>query len=126
MKSRKRHQRRSRWAHVNSQQGLRNRKAKADAKREAMCATLPPAYVPPGPGEHWQRITVDLYVPTCPARCDQHAVMIDGRIVGLVGATDLGRAVAAAARKRPSHAELAEIRRDEWREALRSPLDSLV
>lgn len=43
---------RSKWAHVNTPDGLRRRRAKADARREAMAATLPPAYVPPAPGGH--------------------------------------------------------------------------
>ena len=116
MKSRKRN--RSRWAHVNTPAGLRNRNAKADAKREAICARLPPAYVPPQPGDHWQRIVIDMYVPTCPARCDQHAVMIDGKLVGLLSWTQLGAMLRDLVRKRPSVALQAEIRRDEWRYGL--------
>lgn len=112
MKSRRRNHR-SKWAHVNSPEGLRRRRAIADAWREALAATLPPAYVPPQPLTTWQTITVTLLVPTC-GRCDQHAVVIDGERVGLLSATEIGRRVAAAVRKRPSHAVQAEIRRDEW------------
>lgn len=115
MKSRRRINRRSRWTHVD----LVARQAAADARREAIAATLPPAYSPPAPGEHWQRIVIDLYVPTCPARCDQHAVMIDGERVGMLSATELGATVRHRARKRPSVYLQAEIRRDEWREAVR-------
>lgn len=114
MKSRRRN--RSRWAHVNSPDGLRRRRAIADAKREALAATLPPACAPPEPLTEWQTITVTLLVPTC-GRCDQHAVIIDGERVGLLGATEIGRRVAASIRKRPSAALQGEIRRDEWREA---------
>ena len=113
MKSRRRNHMRSRWAHVNSPEGLRRRRAIADARREAMAAALPPAYVPPQPLTEWQTITVTLLVPTC-GRCDQHATIIDGERVGLLSATEIGRRVAAAVRKRPSHAVQAEFRRDEW------------
>lgn len=110
MKSRRRN--RSRWAHVNSPEGLRRRKAKADARREALAASLPPVYVPPLPLTEWQTITVTLLVPTG-GRCDQHATLIDGERVGLLSATEIGRRVAAAIRKRPSIEVLADIRRDE-------------
>lgn len=117
MKSRRRHQKRSRWAHVNSPEGLRRRRATADARREAMAAALPPAYEPPQPLTIWQTITVTLLVPTC-GRCDQHATLIDGERVGLLSETEIGRRVAASVRKRPSHAMQADLRRDEWLEAL--------
>ena len=113
MKSRRPHHPRSRWAHVNTPEGLRRRRAIADARREALAATLPPAYEPPQPLTTWQTITVTLLVPTC-GRCDQHAVVIDGERVGLLSATEIGRRVAAAIRKRPSVELQAEIRRDEW------------
>lgn len=121
MKSRRRNHRpkRSRWAHVNTPPGLRNRKAKADAKREAIAAKAPPAYTPPEPLTHWQRIVIDLYVPTG-GRCDQHAVMIDGEVEGLLSATELAAKVRGLIRKRPSIALQAEIRREEWRDALHS------
>lgn len=111
MKSRRRNHR-SKWAHVNSHEGLRRRRAIADARREALAATLPPAYEPPAPLTEWQTITVTLLVPTC-GRCDQHAVMIDGERVGLLSATEIGRRVATAVRKRPSVDVQAEIRRDQ-------------
>jgi phosphoglycerate dehydrogenase-like enzyme len=60
---------------------------------------------------------VRVYVPTH-GRCDQHAVEIDGERVGLLGATDIGRAVAKRIRTRPSVALIAEVRRDEWRDAI--------
>lgn len=115
MKTRRRHHR-SKWAHVNSPDGLRRRKAKADARREAIASTLP-AYEPPQPLTEWQTITVRLLVPTC-GRCDQHAVIIDGERVGLLSATEIGRRVAAMVRKRPSADVEAEIRRDDWRSAV--------
>lgn len=115
MKSRRRHHR-SKWAHCNTHEAKRRIRAKHDAEREAIAATLPPAYSPPEPLTHWQRIVIDLYVPTC-GRCDQHATIIDGERVGLLSATEIGRRVAAAVRKRPSHAMQADLRRDEWREA---------
>ena len=115
MKSRRRN--RSRWAHVNSPDGLRHRKAAADAKREAIAAALPPAYAPPAPLAEWQTITVTLLVPTG-GRCDQHATIIDGERIGLLSATEIARRVAAMIRKRPSIELQAEIRRDEWREAV--------
>lgn len=111
MKTRSRN--RSRWAHVNSPEGLRRRRAIADARREALAATLPPAYEQPAPLTEWQTITLTLLVPTC-GRCDQHAVMIDGERIGLLSATEIGRRVAAAVRKRPSVELQAEVRRDEW------------
>ena len=112
MKTRRRHHR-SKWAHINSPEGLRRRRAIADARREALAATLPPAYEPPQPLTEWQTITVTLLVPTC-GRCDQHAVVIDGERIGLLSATEIGRRVAAAIRKRPSVELQAEVRRDQW------------
>ena len=117
MKSRSRHHH-SKWAHCNTPEALRRRNAKRDARREAIASTMPPAYAPPDPLTHWQRIVIDLYVPTS-GRCDQHATVIDGERVGLLSATEIGRRVAAAIRKRPSIDLQAEIRRDEWREAVR-------
>lgn len=116
MKSRRSN--RSRWAHVNTPDGLRSRKAAADARRDAIASTLPPAYAPPQPLTDWQTITVQLLVPTC-GRCDQHAVLIDGERIGLLSATGIGRAVAARVRKRPSVDMQAEIRRDDWASAQR-------
>lgn len=123
MKSRRRHHKRSRWAHCNTPDALRRRKADADARREAIAATLPPVPEPPAPLTHWQRITVDLYVPTH-GRCDQHAVVIDGERVGLLGATEIGRRVAARVMSRPSLALQADIRREIWLGG--SPLDTLA
>ena len=45
-----------------------------------MAAILPPAPTGPEPLALWQRITIDLYVPTH-GRCDQHAAVIDGEQV---------------------------------------------
>lgn len=112
MKSRRSNHTRSRWAHVNSPEGLRRRRAIADARREALAATLPPAYEQPAPLTEWQTITLTLLVPTC-GRCDQHAVMIDGERIGLLSATEIGRRVAAAIRKRPSVDVQAEMRREQ-------------
>jgi hypothetical protein len=118
MHSPNRHHRakRNRWAHCNTPDALRRRRALIDARREAIAATLPPAYAPPEPGTHWQRVVIDVYVPTC-GRCDQHATVIDGERVGLLSATQIGVKVRDLIRKRPSMAAQAEIRRDEWRAA---------
>ena len=116
MQSPRHDHKRSRWAHCNSPESLRRRRAKLDARREALAAALPPAYAPPEPGTQWQRIVIDLYVPTA-GRCDQHATLIDGERVGLLSATQIGVMVRDAIRKRPSVAVQAEIRRDEWRAA---------
>lgn len=115
MKSRRLHQstKRSRWAHCNTPDALRRRRAKADARREAIAATLPPVCEGPAPLSEWQTITVTLYVPTH-GRCDQHATVIDGQRVGLLSATEIGRRVAAAIHKRPSDALLADVRREQW------------
>ena len=102
---------RSRWAHVNTPDGLRRRRAAADAKREALAASLPPAAEAPAPLTHWQRIVIDLYVPTS-GRCDQHAAMIDGERVGLLSATQIARQLRGRVRSRPSVSLLADARRD--------------
>lgn len=99
---------RSRWAHVNTPDGLRRRRATADAKREAMAAALPPTAEAPAPLAHWQRIVVDLYVPTA-GRCDQHAAVIDGECVGLMSATQIGVMVRGRVRGRPSVSLLATM-----------------
>ena len=112
MKSLGRHHR-SRWDWNNSPDGLRNRRAKADVRREAIAATLPPVCEGPAPLSEWQTITVTLFVPTS-GRCDQHATVIDGQRVGLLSATEIGRRVAAAIHKRPSDALLADARREQW------------
>ena len=115
MKSRRHHQsaKRSRWAWNNSPDGLRNRRAKADARREAIATALPPVYEGRAPLSGWQTITVTLYVPTH-GRCDQHAAVIDGKRAGLLSATKIGERVAAAIRKRPSGELLADVRREQW------------
>ena len=110
MQSRRRHHR-SKWAHCNSPAGLRNRRAIADAKREANSALLPPAPTGPEPLTLWQTITIELHVPTC-GRCDQHAVVIDGERVGLLSASDIGLHVRKMIRKRPSLVLLADARRE--------------
>lgn len=115
MKTRRRHHR-SKWAHCNTPEALRRRKAKADARRESIVALLPPAYTRPEPLTHWQRIVIDLYVPSS-GRCDQHATVIDGERAGLLSATQIGAMVRGWVRKRPSADDEAEIRRDEWRAA---------
>ena len=121
MKSRNRHQRRSRWAHVNSPAGLRRRRAKADAAREALAALLPPLDMGPAPLSVWQIVqvlgshgqvmhTLTLYVPTA-GRCDQHAAEVDGqRCEAMLTATEVGRQVAAWICKRPSFAQQAQVR----------------
>lgn len=122
MKSRSSLHRRSRWAHANTPAALQRRKAEADAQREAIAATMPPAFTPPAPGSHWQRIIIDVYVPPR-GRCDQHQAEIDGEPIGLLSATEIGRRAAATIRKRPSVELQAEIRREEWREGLRAYVD---
>ena len=109
MKSRSTH--RSCWAHVNTPDGLRRRRAAADARREETAATMLPACTAPDPLSHWQRIVIDLYVPTS-GRCDQHAVVIDGKRVGLLSATQVGARLRDIVRKRPSVALLEDERRN--------------
>ena len=126
MQSRLRHHRakRSKWAHVNTPDGLRRRRAKIDAAREAIAATLPPVDPGPQPGELWQTVVVRVYVPTCAARCDQHALELDGKRVGIRSATQIGVLVRDAIHKRPSVAIQADVRRDEWRAAMAHHADS--
>lgn len=113
---------RSRWAHCNTPEALRRRRAQQDARREALAATLPPVYAGPAPLSLWQTVLVlgadgsehqriELHVPAdgSGARCDQHASRVDGK-PQLLTATQVGRLVAAAIRKRPSRDLLAELR----------------
>lgn len=123
MQSQRRYHRakRSKWAHCNTPDALRRRHAAADARREALAATLPPVYVGPEPLSLWQTVqvldsagrvqrTIALLVPTA-GRCDQHAAMIDGaRHDRMLTATDVGRMVAGMIHKRPSVALLSELR----------------
>lgn len=123
MKSPRHHhrQKRSRWETVNTPDGLRMRQAKADARREALAATLPPVYTGPEPLSVWQTVkvldgagqvwhTITLYVPTS-GRCDQHAAEVDGkRCAAMLTATEVGRIVAGMIHKRPSVADLSEWR----------------
>lgn len=102
---------RSRWAHANTPAAKRRRRARDDAAREALVAALQPVYAGPEPLSHWQRVTVDVYVPTS-GRCDQWAAVIDGERVGLLSATGIGVAVRKAIRSRPSVALLADWRRE--------------
>lgn len=105
----------SRWAWNNSPPGLRNRRAIADAKREAACDGLPPIPADPEPGSVWCVVQIvgaagvlhsrTLYVPRR-ARCDQHADA-DGR---LVSATELGEWLRGAIPKRPSYRDKREMR----------------
>jgi hypothetical protein len=128
MKSRSRHHR-SKWAHCNTPEAKRRRRAEAYARREAICATLPPAYAGPEPLSRWQSVVVldahgqvmhriDLYVPAegSGARCDQHAAMIDCERA-LMTATQVGAKVRGWIAKRPSMALVADIRRDEYQAA---------
>ena len=113
MHSQRRHQnaKRSRWAGANTPDALRRRRAKNDARREALARDLPTVDTGPEPLSLWQTITVQLYVPTC-GRCDQHATMIDGERVGLLSATQIGVRVRESIRKRPSVRVMAEARGD--------------
>jgi hypothetical protein len=113
---------RSRWAHANTPDALRRRHAAADARREALAATLPPVYTGPEPLSLWRTVQVldgngcllhsmALYVPTA-GRCDQHAATVDDvRCDKMLTATEAGRIVAGWVPKRPSVAMLSE-----WRE----------
>lgn len=56
MKSRRHH--RSRWAHCNTPEALRRRRAAADARREQMARELPPVYAGPEPMSLWQTVLV--------------------------------------------------------------------
>lgn len=113
MQSRRHNHKRSRWHHCNTPEALRHRRALADARREALAATLPPVPTGPEPITLWQRIVVEVYVPTS-GRCDQHATVIDGERVGLLSASQIGVKVREAIRKRPSQAYLGEARREGW------------
>lgn len=128
MKTRSHHHR-SKWAHCNTPESLRRRRAAADARRETIASTLPPAYAGPAPLSRWQSVVVldaagevmhriDLFVPTeaAGARCDQHAALIDGDRA-LMTATQIGAKVRGWIAKRPSVALVADIRRDEWHAA---------
>jgi hypothetical protein len=126
MKSRRhnRSTKRSRWAWNNSPAGLRNRKAKADARTEALIASLPPVDPGPAPLSVWQSVvvygshgqvmhTLRSYVPALSSgeRCDQHPAEIDGkRCEEMLSATEIGRQVAAWICKRPSVAIQAQVR----------------
>jgi len=129
VKSPSRHHTRNRWAHANTPEALRRRRAQADARREAIAALLPPACTGPEPLSLCQTVLVlgpdgsvqhriALYVPTH-GRCDQHAAEVDGER-RLVTATEVGRLVAGMIRKRPSVAVVAEVRREEWQMAVRN------
>lgn len=102
---------RSRWAHANTPEALRRRRAAADARREALAATLPPIPDDPAPLSVWQRIEVVLYVPTS-GRCDQHAVEIDGVRMGLLSASQIGVRVRELVHKRPSLEAMADCQRE--------------
>lgn len=114
---------RNRWSRANTPDALRRRRAAADARREAICATLPPVEPGPQPLDAWQTVLVldahggvmhriVLYVPTA-GRCDQHATDIDGDRA-LMTATEIGRKVAGMICKRQSKSMQADIRREEW------------
>ena len=127
MKTRSRHHR-SKWAHCNTPDALRRRRAAADARREAIAAALPPVDPGPQPMEPWQTVLVldargevmhriALYVPTEGHRCDQHAAEVDG-VRELLTATQIGAKVRGWICKRPSMALLADIRREQMMDAL--------
>ncbi len=133
MKRPHRHRRASRWAKANSPEALRRRRAAADSRREAIVATLPPAYAGPEPLSRWQAVVVldaagevmhrvDLFVPAegAGARCDQHAAEVDGAHGPMLTATEIGAMVRGWIAKRPSMAVVAEVRREDWTEALRA------
>ncbi len=118
-KSRKRIKR-GRWD--NSPEGIRRRNAEADAKREALAASLPPVPDDPVPMSVWQTVlvldahgevmhSIVLRVPMPGFRCDQHAAEVDGRRE-LLTATAAGRLVAGWIAPRPSVALQADLRRE--------------
>ncbi len=127
MKSSRHHRQRTgrTWAHVNGPASLIRRRARADARREALAAMLPPVYRGPDPGTVWRRVVVldgadqvlldaVLYVPLCSARCDQSAAVIDGaRADHLVTATEIAALVRGAIGKRLSVAMLADMQRND-------------
>lgn len=111
----------SRWAHANTPDALRRRRAAADARREALAASAAPVDPPPATGSVWQTILVldssgevmhriVLRVPGGGYRCDQHAAEVDGKRM-LMTATQVGAVVASSIQKRPSQALQAEVRR---------------
>ncbi len=111
---------RGRWD--NSREGIRRRKAAADAKREALAASLPPIPPDPEPLSVWQTVLVldahgevmhrvVLHVPIPGHRCDQHAAEVDG-VRQLLTATAVGQRVASMIAKRPSVALQADLRRE--------------
>ena len=119
MKSHRHH--RSRWHHANTPDALIRRRAKNDARREAIALTLPPIEPDPEPLSVWQTVqlldahgavmhAITLRVPTA-GRCDQHAGEVDGvRCDALVTATDVGRLVAGMICKRATFAQRCEAR----------------
>ena len=112
---------RNRWAHANTPDALRRRRAANDARREAIARTLPPVDAGPEPLSVWQTVqvldahgavmhTITLRVPTA-GRCDQHAGEVDGLRCGeMLTATDVGRLVAGMICKRASFAQRCEAR----------------
>lgn len=82
---------------------------------------MPPVDAGPAPLSVWQTVlvlgshgqvmrTITLYVPT-DGRCDQHAAELDGvRCDSMLTATEVGRLAAAAICKRPSFAQMAQLR----------------
>ena len=130
VKSRRHHHQRTvgkgrTWAHANTPDALRRRRAAADARREELAATLPPAYRGPEPGSVWRRVLIEdgagmvvmeavLYVPIGQARCDQSAAVIDGaRADRLVTATEVAALVRGVIGKRPSVRLLADMQRED-------------
>ena len=108
----RKHHKAGQWAKANMPEALRRRRAKADARREALARTLGPVYIEPEPLTHWQRVVIDLYVPTS-GRCDQHAALIDGEHAGLLSASQIGVEVRRRIKPRPSTRIMADWRRDE-------------
>jgi len=61
MQTRRRYRHRSqgRSRHLNTPDAIRHRRALADAKREELAATLPPA--PTGPGRHYRFARISVF-----------------------------------------------------------------
>ena len=119
MKRRRIH-RRSKWAHCNSPEALRRRRAKLDARREELAALLPSADYGPEPGDHIATVVIlvgsDAHeahrlVLTAPSsgRCERNRAEIDSvPVPGGMTATEVARWLREALPRRPSRNAIAE------------------
>lgn len=119
MKSRHRHHR-SKWAHCNTPEALRRRRAQLDARREEQAALLPPADYGPEPGDHIATVVIlvgaDAHeahrlVLTAPSsgRCERQRATINGvPVAGGMTATEAAKWLREHLPRRPSQDALAE------------------